>query len=351
MGIELNKNIYLQIAKDMRINRFLNENENDFISRVIYSALSEWVKASTFDRKIDDQEGVTDVGCTKHHITRKCGDILDSFLEVYPQLKSYFFPTDEKDPKPIQEIQNRLMLGGVLVSGENNTVQLPQKKYGFISEYLYFERGIFFEIGKQVSGLGCYTSSISEDISICQIDELFLIPPENAEKSVQSLKKVMKKEFVQISNVPEQWIFFDFSSKKSFSNSWVNRFKDEGKITVYKNSINRSDYGLVRYSDGKLFVAKLPVHLVETKELRRILYGIRAIENNPCQAKLTVQGGSVNLEIYTSLPQRELNLLYMIAWPVRTMYDRTQYIAPTGFLPIIKKMLNNLNVDFREIKG
>lgn len=347
----MNTNIHLQIAKDMKIRHFSKEDENDFIRRVIYSALSEWVKASTFDRKIDDQEGVTEVGCTKHHITRKCGDILEGFFEVYPQAESYFFPDDEKDPKPIKEIQKRLFLGGILVSGENNTVQLSQEKYGFLSEHLFFERGNFFKIGKQVSGLGCYSNAISEDIPIRQIDELYFIPNETAEETVHSFYNLMKGKFENISNIPEYWKFFDFLSKRSFHNSWVSHFKEEGKTTVYNNTNNPLDYGFVKYSNGKLSIAKLPNYIAETKEFRRILFGLRAIENNPCQAKLTLNSDSVNVEFYTSLPQREQTLLYMMAWPVRTMYDRTQYIAPIEFLPTIKKMLNNLNVNFRVING
>ena len=345
----MNKNIHLQIAKDMKISRFPNDTENDFIGRVIYSALSEWIKASTFDRKIDDQEGVTDVGCTKPHVTRKCGDILDAFLEVYPQIESYFFPSDEKEPKPIQEIQKRLLLGGVLVSGENNTVQLSQEKYGYISDHFYFERGNFFQMGKQISGLGCYTNTISEDVHISQIDELFFIPSENAEETFHSFYQLMEGKFETFLTVPEYWKFFDFSSKRSFHNSWVGHFNEEGKITAYKNSNNPLDYGLVKYSNGELAIAKFPSHIAETKEIRRILYGLRAIENNPCQAKLTLNSDSVNVEFYTSLPQREQTLLHMMAWPVRSMYDRTQYIVPIEFLPIIKKMLNNLNVNFKVI--
>jgi hypothetical protein len=347
----MNKNIHLQIAKDMKISRFPNETENDFIGRVIYSALSEWIKASTFDRKIDDQEGVTDVGCTKHHITRKCGDILEGFLEVYPQIKSYFFSIEEKEQKPIQEIQKRLLLGGVLVSGENNTVQLSQEKSGFISDTLFFERGNFFKMGKQVSGLGCYTNTISQNIPISQFEDLFFIPPENAEETFHSFYQLMESKFETFSTVPEYWNFFDFSSKRSFYNSWVGHFNEEGKITVYKNSNNPLDSGLAKHSNEELSIAKFPSHIAETKEIRRIMYGLRAIENNPCQAKLTLKGDSVSLEFYTSLPQREQTLLYMIAWPVRNMYDRTQYIAQIEFLPTIKKMLNNLNVNFKVING
>lgn len=345
----MNQSIHLQIAKDMKIRNFQNENENDFINRVIYSSISEWIKASTFDRKIDNQEGVTENGCTKHHITRKCGDILEGFIEVYPQIESYFFPSDKKEPKPIQDIQKRLLMGGILVSGENNTIQLSQQKYGQISDHLFFERGNFFQIGKQVSGLGCYTNSVPEEISINHIDELFFIPPKTAKETVLSYYKLMEGKFEIISSVPEYWKFFDFLSRKSFHNSWVDQFNKEGKITVYKNINNPLEYGFAKYNNGTLSIAKFPNHIAETKEIRRILYGLRAIENNPCQANLTLKSDSVDLEFYTSLPQREQTLLYMIAWPVRSMYDRTQYTSSIEFLPTIKKMLNNLTVNFTVI--
>ncbi|EHQ36504.1 hypothetical protein [Methanoplanus limicola] len=337
--------IHSKMAEEMKIIPFPEENEDRFIARVIYSALSEWIKASTFDRKIDDQEGVTEDGCTKHHITRKCGDILKGFLEIYPQIEDYFYPEDEKDPKPIQEIQKRLFSAGVLVSGINNTVQLSQKKYGFVTDNLYFERGNFPETGNQISGLGSYINRVPENSSTQQLEELFFIPDENAESTFYNFNKRMKGKYTPLSEIPENWRFFDFNSKKSFYKSWIPYFDETNKITAYKNSNNILDYGIIKNNNGTLSSITFPNHIVDTKEVRRFLYGIRSAEGNPCKAKLTLMGKSVNIEFYTSLPQREQTLLNMIAWPVRSMYDRTQYTAPIVFLPIIKKMFKNLNVD------
>ncbi|WOF16034.1 hypothetical protein F1737_04600 [Methanoplanus sp. FWC-SCC4] len=345
----MNKNIYLQIAKDLNITHFSKENESQFIGRIIYSAISEWIKASTFDRKIDDHEGVKEEGCTKHHITRKCGEILEGFLEIYPHIEFYFYPFEEKDPKPVQEIQKRLLLGGVLVPGENNTVQLSKEKNGFVNNNLYFERGYFYEPGKQVFGLGCYRNSQKENIPCVRLEELFYIPNENAEKTVNYYINEFKSNFINISDIPDYWRFFDYSSKKSFHNSWNEYFDKNREITVYKNNINNSDYGFIKYSGGKFFFTPFPKHIIQTKEVRRILYGIRSIENNPCNSELTIQGKEVKIQLYTSLPLREQSLLYMISWPVNNMYDRTQYITSIKFLPVIQRILSNLNVDFKVI--
>jgi len=346
---KMKKGIHLRMAEDMKIIRFQKEDEDSFIARVIYSALSEWIKASTFDRKIDDQEGVTEDGCTKHHITRKCGDILKAFLKIYPQTEDYFYPEDEKDPKPIQEIQKRLFSAGVLVSGINNTVQLSRKKYGFVTDNLYFERGNFPETGNQISGLGSYISKVPENSSIQQLEELFFIPDENAESTFYNFNKRMKGKYTLLTEIPENWIFFNFNSKKSFHKSWDYHFDEINKITVYKNSNNILDYGLIKNNNGNLSTITFPNHIVDTKEVRRFLYGIRSIENNPCKANLTPTDNSVNIEFYTSLPQREQTLLNMIAWPVRSMYDRTQYIAPFEFISTIKRMFININTNLEVI--
>lgn len=343
----MNKYIHLQIAKDLKITQFSKENESQFISRIIYSAISEWIKASTFDRKIDNHEGVKEEGCTKQHITRKCGEILEGFLEIYPSIEFYFYPVEENDPKPIQEIQKRLFLGGVLVSGENNTVQLSKEKTGFVDNNLFFERGCFYEPEKQAFGLGCYRNNQNGNIPCVRLEELFFIPNENAEKTVNYYIKKLKSDFNNISDIPDYWSFFDYSSKKSFHNSWNGYFDKNGKITVYKNNINNSDYGFIKYSEGKFFFTPFPHHIIQTKEIRRILYGIRSIENNPCNSELTIQGKSVKIQLYTSLPLREQSLLYMISWPVNNMYDRTQYITSIKFLPIIQRILSNLNVNFK----
>ncbi|KKG83061.1 hypothetical protein [Methanosarcina mazei] len=339
-----NTPLYIRMATDMEIALPFDEHINTTKSRIIYSAIGEWIKASAYDTDIkeDDCEVTDEIRATKNHITRKCGKILAAYLDLYPDIKDWYYPTLVNETfNPVTEIRNRQLAAGVLVSGVENSLQFPQEKCTKIADNLYLYRGDTFHKRSQVIGLGNYIYT-PDQVPIISIEDMYLIPSISAKEYVERYVQKVWNKFIKSENTPDTRKYFDYLSTRAFSESWVSSYPKNGKLTVYKD--NELDYGLARIDMGELYTLAFPQAVIETQDVRRFIYGIRKIEQNPAQATIKDMGSMVQLTLPSYLPDFEQNFLYMLAWPKRNILDRIEYISEKILLPVIKKLLENLNI-------
>jgi hypothetical protein len=336
--------LYVRMANDMWISPFSGEDVNATKLRITYSAIGEWIKASAYDTDVkeDDIEVIEEIGASKNHITRKCGKILAAYLDIYPDLKNWYYPTYVNETfNPVTEIRNRQHAAGVLVSGLENSLQFPQEKCVQIADNLYLYRGDTFHKKSQIIGLGNYICT-PDQVPVFSIEDMCLIPQISAKDYVERYVQKVWNKFVKSENTPDTRKYFDYLSPHSFSKSWGKSYPKGGKLTVYKD--NESDYGLTRIDKGELYTLAFPQAVFETQDVRRFLYGIRKIEQNPAQATIKDMGSMIQISLLSYLPDLEQNLLYMMAWPKRDIMDRIQYISKKILLPTIEKLLDNLNI-------
>ncbi|WFN34943.1 hypothetical protein L1S32_02150 [Methanogenium sp. S4BF] len=335
---------YEIMAQGMGISRFSCEDEIAFISRILYSAISEWTKTTVLDRSIEVEGEVCDAEdtrYTKHHVTRKCNLILSTYLDLYPDVKKWFFPKNKPDIQPIKLIQERLEFSGFLVSGPENTIQLPPDKYAKVAENLYLLRGTSFGKDGEMHGLGWYVDSTSEH-NAYSLEELFLIPHIDAKDTVLEYTRFAEGKFTLNSAISDVRRYFDPLSGRVFSESWEQSLQHPWERTVYRNNI--FDYGLAKHENGEIYALAFPDHIIKTQDVRRFMYGLRYLSHNPEHARITTYDDAIKIKLNSFLPGREGMLFYMIAWPVRNILDRTEFITSPVFLPIITKILENLNI-------
>lgn len=335
------------MANDMGIFPFSGEDENFTKSRIIYSAISEWIKASAYDTDVkeDDSSIIDEIGATKNHITRKCGKILAAYLDLYPDLKNWYYPLSVDEAfNPVTEIRNRQLAAGVLVPGLENSLQFPQEKCTQIAEHLYLYRGDTFHKKSHVIGLGNYICILG-NVPVCSVEDMYLIPSISAKDYVEQYIKKVWSKFIKSKNPPDTRKYFDYLSPFAFSKSWISSYPKSGKLTIYKD--NESDYGLVRIDKGELYTLAFPQAVIETQDVRRFIYGIRKIEKNPAQATIKNMGSMIQIILPSYLPDLEQSLLYMLAWPNRNIMDKTEYISEKAVLPAIQRLLENLNITVR----
>jgi hypothetical protein len=336
--------LYIRMANDMGISSFSGEDVNDIKSRITYSAIGEWIKASAYDTDVkeDDSEVIDEIGATKNHITRKCGKILAAYLDLYPDLKNWYYPSSVNETfNPVTEIRNRQLTAGVLVSGLDNSLQFPQEKCTQIADNLYLYRGDTFYKKSQIIGLGNYICT-SDQVPVCSIEDMYLIPNISAKDYVELYVQKLWNKFVKSKNTPDTRKYFDYLSPYAFSESWISSYPKSGKLTVYKD--NESDYGLTRIDKGEIYALAFPQAVVETRDVRRFIYGIRKIEQNPAKAKIKDMGSMIQITLPSHLPDLEQNLFYIMSWPKRDIMDRIQYISEKTLLPTIGIILENLNI-------
>ncbi|QYZ79269.1 hypothetical protein E2N92_07375 [Methanofollis formosanus] len=332
------------MAQGLGIYHFSCEDKNAYIARVLYSAISEWIKTAVLDRNIEDNSACQDTRdtlYTKHHVTRKCNIILSAYLDLYPDVRKWFYPEDKPDFQPAKKIQERLEYSGFLVPGPENTIQLPPDKFARIAEDLFLLRGTSFGKDGEIHGLGWYVNRISEK-DVYSLEELFLIPKIDAKDTVLDYSRYADGKYTPNIVISDVRRYFDPLSKRIFSDSWEQSLHHRWELTVYRN--NLADYGIAKNENGKIYALSFPDNAVKTREFRRFMYGLRHLNHNPEQATITTYKDAIKIKLHSTLPGREEMLLYMIAWPVRNILDRTEFITSPVFFPIITKLLENLNI-------
>ena len=81
--------ILYAMAADLGIDRFENESEMRYCSRVLYSAMASWVKAAASDRPVTSIQGDV-LGVGRRHIFDKCTAVLNEMLKRYPESRPWF---------------------------------------------------------------------------------------------------------------------------------------------------------------------------------------------------------------------------------------------------------------------
>jgi len=332
------------IAHGLGIYRFSCEDKNEYIARVLYSAISEWIKTAVLDRTLEverESQDTRDTHYTKHHVTRKCNIILSTYLDLYPEVRKWFYPDNKPAVQPIQEIQERLRFSGFLVSGPDNTIQFPPDRYTRITKDLYLLRGTSFGKDGKIHGLGWYVNGTSGQ-EVNSLEDLFLLPQIDAKDTVLEYSRYAAGKYTVSPTRSDVRRYFNAFSGERFHDSWEQSLRDHWKLTVYRN--NFADYGFAKQEKGEIYTLAFPDHIVKTHEVRRFMYGLRYLSHHQEQAMITIYKDAIKIKLHSTLPRREGMLFYMMAWPVRNILDETEFITSPVFLPIITKLLENLNI-------
>ncbi|WP_338096131.1 hypothetical protein [Methanorbis rubei] len=332
------------MSQDMGIYQFENEANTSYYSRLIYSGIGEWIKTACYDNAVDDSLYQEQVGATKHSVTKKCQKILDAYLELFPEQKTWFYP--EMDTKnilpPVQEIRNRLIGAGCLVPNQENTLQYSMKKCAEITDNLYLYRGWIDRKPEQIIGLGTYTSFPS-DIELWNFSEMFSIPQYSADEYTKRYKKYVNMHMCESTNPPTTREYFNYRHWGTNSNAWIQELPENLEMTLYRD--NFSDYGCVFLEDDKMYIAGFPKWIMDCHEYRRFYYGLRAMYGKIPKVRINVDEDMFTLRLPSHLPDIEQYALYMLCWPKEHIQDKRLFIGPIETLTSVEKLLQNLTLN------
>ena len=124
-----------KMAADLGIYRYNDEEITAFKCRVIYSAMSCWIKAIAMDQPIGGKENQLS-GVSRRHIYERGNAVLESLIKMNPET-SFWFDVDNTEENPVVIIRNRLLHHGDLLNegfDTNLTLPIVHRKQ-FISGY------------------------------------------------------------------------------------------------------------------------------------------------------------------------------------------------------------------------
>ena len=335
-----------KIINDLNISKHSEEDDITYKARVIYSALALWMKISIFDGDIleDDKKGI---GQSRKHISIVGEVFLENIIELYPELKSWFYSQEiNKNPQDI--IIERLIKSGELIkSGFNTNLAIPLYEECLVNRGVKSTRGINSRSIKIHLGL-TQIELINEEQKISNEDILQFYGLDNFTANEILKQYIVNSQWKNRKNITCD--IFNKYSKVSFYNSWENDCKlKEGEISVYRENFN--DYGFIKKVNGEIYTSQLNTYLVENNEVRRFMYGLKSEVNNNVIAyyKFIDKSDYVELNLKCALPSQEENILLSLGWPKTSITDSMNLIFSTNIWDLIKFILEKLNIVVREI--
>lgn len=316
-----------KMAADLGIYRYNCEEITAYKCRVIYSALSSWVKTIAMDQPIGSKENHLS-GVSRKHIYERGNAVLEALIKINPETSSWF-DVEETEENPVVIIRNRLLNHGDLLNEEfdtNLTLPLAHKKQ-FISGYdtVYGE-----VLGKNIMYSGIAT--------ICNNDvEIRTDSKERCEEWLNSFLQSIWWSAMPI-EISECMFFNPKHKSRNNYSAWDNlppNISDE--IILCRVTINRNGYEYYLIKPKSRLMHKIDPFLQEQGYHIRIMYALRKKANNSVVAIIKNYGNHIYLKLSTHLPTNERILLESYAWPFRrindmlcwTMYDYIwDYIKP-----------------------
>jgi hypothetical protein len=330
-------NMILTISSDLNINRFSHENDIAFAERVIYSALSCWIKTTTQDIDINSDGN----GVSRAHVYDRCNSVLDGFLQRYKYLHNYFIDLTNDKFNSVIEIRHRLFQSGDLVNvGFKTSLGLSNSKIVPITN----------DVCQIVGCLNDSNVSYSGIATICKNELEFDMPSFDSLEWLKNYvdKACWKKGSITLSNLE----FFN-AHKSSYNNygCWENYRNDNTcnfKLLRIKNDYGY-EYMLEKNENGQSFYHTLDYEIfLKTKEFRRFQFALRKLANNEPKAYIDVYDDSVSLELKTLLPNRERIALETFAWPSVSVSENRNWIMGIEVWKYVKSLLMKLGIQIEE---
>lgn len=333
-----------RIINDMNIRNYEGEGRNQYISRVVYSALSMWIRVSTLDG--DMFQPLDKIGVSKIHILNRCQPFLDNMIELYPEIHRWFYPKEDK-MNPIVIIRDRLCNGGELVDvGFNTDLALPSYQECVVNNRVGIIRGYTVGYIQKVTGLAQLKVFDQENtMDFEKALEFYSLKDQTAAEVLRTYIKKIK--WNKREGINDQ--VFNKYCENSFSNSWESEYKlKDNDISLYKYGIN--DFGFVKKTNGSIYISQINQYLIEKFEVRRFMYGLKYEVKNSIVAKYKrhEKAGLVELNLYNGLPSREQNILLLLGWPLQSVSDKYNLLFDESIWLFVQKVLKNLNITLQE---
>lgn len=328
--------IFKQIVKDLKINRVVGENDKDYHARIIYSAISTWIRVSVLniDLKIDSSNYI---GNNKHVNTIENRKVLEGFLELVPASKPWFSTIELKDIIPL--IRSRLECIGELISKDNNIV-LPDKSSSMYRDRFNKKNIIDSDFSEgYMSGIVWFSKS--EEFNEVKLDHYI-----NDSPSIFVEKLIASNEWERMP-LDYEYEIFNSNTKKSFHESWEDKtLTSVNGVHLGRHRLQTSlyDYFLITLKEEQTYYTEINSYLRDDYEIYRIYYGLCQSNNNLRKCEILVDNGMGIFKLKDRLPNFEHNLLKSICWPKNNITDDYNYIFNVDILSLIQIIFLRLNI-------
>lgn len=326
------------MAKDMNIPRYLEEADESYCYRVLYSALGLWCLTSS----LNETGGIKEI--SKNAQTILLHGLLENYLKLCPLTKRFL--TNSRTVDITIHIRNLYEQMGYFVTLDNNRNVLNQ---GGESIKVSQEEYLFLGIPKDkysVNGLGIHTQVNGREIDLKEYLVRDEISPEEYLLSCFDSCDFDKKD-VEISELE----FFNPFYKGKLSEAWK-KYRN-ADMTIARKSPIGPFYRVMEDTDGDLvFAQENNNDEIDSKtgaEFRRIYIALKEYYLNPMIVYVCpIDENYTYIRILGQLPNREYYYMLLNAWPKNNFNDRNNFIIRNELTTQAVKLLTDIGFATKE---
>lgn len=348
--MRLKDNLINIMSNELQIYKFEDESEDSFINRLLFSALGLWIIKSTLDKSFIENHNR--VGVSKSYITRKISKIVVEYISLFPSFGIYLDKLTAAEL--VANIREEYEKAGYIVStGFDEFIIASPRKTASVDDKHIIMRNHIGNINTKIIGLGTFKKLVLNS-DIKDFGELLYIPKIDAKEWTSNYIKHLR--WGNSSKLGDGTWYFDAESANSFYKCWVNHYPEKSEIVLYKT--NDWDYGFAKRDDDNIIGIKIPSWLIGQdnnpseklfdNDVRRFMYGMKALKNNNAKAILIRKSDHYNLKLFNALPTREKTALQFLTWRKEKFTDEFDYIIPNETCEAVKKLLSNLSIEMEE---
>lgn len=335
-------NMLLRMANDLGVTKYIKETENQYCSRLIYSAMASWIKAMTLDHPSNSIE-LTGVG--RKYILDRSNLILTEIIKRNPD-QDEFFKTEDKDASAISLLRERLIRNGDINNyGYDTKLLLSKKKNVILNDSISCVKGYVLKEGYQYSGIAML--ELKENLN-----------NENSETSETILKWMREYEtdawWRTVGILDSKMQFFN-AHKNTYTNyeCWQDVFpKTNDEIVLARKSINKNDYEYILLRDDEGFqYHRIDPVLHERGEHIRMMLALRKRADNPTVVSVNTYIDHVILHMYVKMPNKEEQLLETYTWPMNNISNIYRWSMSIQVWQYIKQFIVDLGIKIMEEKN
>lgn len=332
-------NYVTYLAEKLHISKGTNESDSSWNFRVLYSAIALNMLASLYDYDEDSEQSFgNEQLVSMQHVRNRGIELIESYRDLYRTAMAQLYLPSEELAESIRDIY---MQTGYMLHKTNYLTAPTAVCAKYVD--IYFLRGTSPWNVEYMSGLGCYSYSVT-DIRIEDVWRMFRI--ENIEIGVWWKQFLHDCQWRESNELPTGVEYINYT-RKNGEPYWLPNTPKSGLSMYRDKSIGEKKYGLLQVEGGQILTCALPAWQVDNKEYLRISLALQnSAAKNP--TVLIKSASSISyIQFSYLLPPCEQNFLELFSWPSEGM-SRWKRTVAMELLPIFKQLFKTLGYNIME---
>ncbi|GAU78662.1 hypothetical protein [Fusibacter sp. 3D3] len=342
----MKKELQTKVAKDLNINKFQNETENEYNQRLLYSAASLWVKtlihgSSVKDIKHENMIVYPDIMYVQGHLSKVIKAYIRCLEMNLDWIEYQYSDIDEVAMDIARTVMKEMIYTNNIAEIKSRKMAMVPLQYYSYNDWIQMRGAMNFD--KEVISLG--VSQWMQAISTKNVIE---------EQRVVNVKgnryyELIVKNFIwKKASLKASYKIFKEGSVKKYSKCWIPYVREkvtDGIHIIKEVSEFNGGYILVKHDDENVQMSVLDPWYTESYEIYRILYALNVHNGTRAQFKVKDKEEYKILYYASALPAYENKIILSLSWPYSYYGDKYARIIPNFIWHVAEGLLRDLGVD------